>query len=116
MVKYWDSTLCVEKGNNRVYRTDESSWFVNPWLSVDVWPARMEFYHALHLVRDYLAFSLEVFVKHSVADRGFYVVFNFVNVFFEAKYDSGIAFVGRNECKFGSLFHQGLQSSAMFGS
>ena len=87
--------MCVEKGNNRVYRTDESSWFVNPWLSVDVWPARMEFDHALHLVRDYLSFSLEVFVKHSVADRGFYVVFNFVNVFFEAKYDSGIAFVGR---------------------
>ena len=42
--------------------------------------------------------------------------FNFVNVLLVVEYDCGVAFVSRKESKLGSLFHQGLQSSTLFGS
>ena len=57
-----------------------------------------------------------IFIKQSVAARGFYKVLNFVNVLLVAKNDGGIAFISRKESKFGYLFHQGLQSSTLFGS
>ena len=56
-----------------------------------------------------------VFIKYGVAARGFYMFFNFVNVLLVVKYDGGVAFVSRKESKLGSLFHQGLQSSTLFG-
>ena len=40
--------------------------------------------------------------------------FNFVNVLLVVEYDGGVAFVSRKESEFGSLFHQGFQSSALF--
>ena len=57
-----------------------------------------------------------VFIKYGVAARRFYMFFNFVNVLLVVKYDGGVAFVSRKESKLGSLFHQGLQSSTLFGS
>ena len=42
--------------------------------------------------------------------------FNFVNVLLVVEYDGGVAFVSRNESKLGFLFHQGLQSSTLFGA
>ena len=56
-----------------------------------------------------------VFIKYGVAARGFYMFFNFVNVLLVVKYDGGVAFVSRKESKLESLFHQGLQSSTLFG-
>ena len=56
-----------------------------------------------------------VFIKYGVAARGFYMFFNFVNVLLVVKYDGLVAFVSRKESKLGSLFHQGLQSSTLFG-
>ena len=41
--------------------------------------------------------------------------FDFVNVLLVVEYDGGVAFVSRKESKLGSLFHQGLQSSTLFG-
>ena len=56
-----------------------------------------------------------VFIKYGVAARGFYMFFNFVNVLLVIEYDGGVVFVSRKESKLGSLFHQGLQSSTLFG-
>ena len=56
-----------------------------------------------------------VFIKYGVAARRFYMFFNFVNVLLVVEYDGGVAFVSRKESKLGSLFHQGLQSSTLFG-
>ena len=56
-----------------------------------------------------------VFIKYGVAARGFYMFFYFVNVRLVVEYDGGVAFVSRKESKLGFLFHQGLQSSTLFG-
>ena len=41
--------------------------------------------------------------------------FIFVNVLLVVENDGGVAFVSRKKSKLGSLFHQGLQSSTLFG-